>query len=69
MVLGRDTISLLNVIDKTVRVFVRQWLALSNDTPTAYFHALVTEEGLGIPLQIDVPPSEAEKVASNASTP
>ena len=49
MVLGRVTISSLNEIDKTVRGFVKQWIALPNDTPIAYFHAPVTEGGLGIP--------------------
>ena len=49
MVLGRVTISFLNEIDKTVKGFVRQWLALPNDTPTADFHAPPAERGLGIP--------------------
>ena len=40
---GRVTISSLNEINKTVRGFVRQWIALPNDTPTAYFHASVAE--------------------------
>ena len=48
MVLERVTIRSLNEID-TVREFVRQWIALPNDTPTAYFHAPMTEGGLGIP--------------------
>ena len=49
IVLGRVTISSLNEIDKTVRGLVRQWLALLNDTLTAYFHAPVAKGGLGIP--------------------
>ena len=48
MVLGRVTIRFLNTIDKTVRGFVRQWIALLNDMPIAYFHAPVTKGGLNI---------------------
>ena len=46
MVLGRITISSLHEIDKTVRGFMRQRLALPNNTPIAYFNARVAEEGL-----------------------
>ncbi|CAB0033470.1 unnamed protein product, partial [Trichogramma brassicae] len=49
MSLGNTTISDLNRVDIMTRTFVRQWLALPNDTPTAYFHAPVAEGGLGIP--------------------
>ncbi|CAB0043079.1 unnamed protein product [Trichogramma brassicae] len=49
MSLGNTTISDLNRVDIMTRAFVRQWLALPIDTPTAYFHAPVAEGGLGIP--------------------
>ena len=48
-VLGRKPISSLNSIDKRVRGFVRQWTTLPIDTPIAYFHAPVAEEGLETP--------------------
>ena len=32
-----------------VRAFVRQWMALPNDISIGYFHARVSEGGLGIP--------------------
>ena len=61
MVLGRITISSLSKIDKTVRGFVRQWLALPNDTPTAYFHAPVSEGGLSIPSLRWITPLQRRK--------
>ncbi|KAL7294948.1 hypothetical protein TKK_0011659 [Trichogramma kaykai] len=39
MSLGNTTISDLTRVDVMTRAFVRQWLALPNDTPTGYFHA------------------------------
>ena len=48
MVLGRASINSLNEIDKTVREFVRQYIVLPNDMPTAYFHVPVAEGELGI---------------------
>ena len=49
MALGRITISELQRVDKMVRATVRQWLALPNDTLVGYFHAPMSEGGLGIP--------------------
>ncbi|KAL7295026.1 hypothetical protein TKK_0011629 [Trichogramma kaykai] len=49
MSLGNTTISDLTHVDIRTRAFVRQWLALLNDTPTGYFHAPVADGGLGIP--------------------
>ena len=49
MKLGRINISDIRKADKMVRAFVRQWMALSNDISIGYFHAPVSEGGLGIP--------------------
>ena len=35
--------------DKMVRAFVRQWMTLPSDISIGYFHAPVSEGGLGIP--------------------
>ncbi|MES9975877.1 MAG: reverse transcriptase family protein [Candidatus Thiodiazotropha sp.] len=39
----------LKSLDITIRKFVRQWLRLPTDTPTAYFHTSIRSGGLGIP--------------------
>ena len=49
MALGRMDISDIRKADKMVRAFVRQWMALPNDISIGYFHAPVSEGGLGIP--------------------
>ena len=38
-----------------VRAFVRQWMALPNDISKGYFHAPVSEGGLGIPPMMAAP--------------
>lgn len=48
MALGRTTFNELNRVDRTVTDIIRQWLALPNDTPTGYVHALIRDGGLGI---------------------
>ena len=48
MELGRINISDIRKADKMVRAFVRQWIVLPNDISISYFHALVSEGGLGI---------------------
>ena len=71
MVLGRVTISSLNEIDKTVRELARQWIALPNDTPIAYFHLRSSDRrrtGNSI-SEVDGPPSKAEKTDSSAPSP
>ena len=37
-----------------VRSAVKSWLKLPKDTPTPYFHALVVEGDLGVPLHEQV---------------
>ena len=49
MALWRINISDIRKADKMVHAFVRQWMALSNDISIGYFHAPVSEGGLGIP--------------------
>ena len=49
MALGRINISDIRKADKMVRAFVRQRMALPNDSSIGYFHAPVSEGGLGIP--------------------
>ena len=49
MALGRINISDIRKADKMVHAFVRQWMALPNDISIGYFHAPVSEGGLGIP--------------------
>ena len=61
MVLGRVTINSLSERDKAVRGFVRQWLALPNDTPAEYFHAPLAEGGLGIPSLRWIAPLQSGK--------
>ena len=48
MALGRINISDIRKADKMVRAFVRQWIVLPNDISIGYFHAPVSEGGLGI---------------------
>ena len=43
--------TLLN-IDLTIRRYVRRWLHLQSDTPTAMFHANTADGGLGIPSMV-----------------
>ena len=43
--------TLLN-IDRTIRRYVRKWLHLQSDTPTAMFHANTADGGLGIPSMV-----------------
>ena len=50
MALGRINISDIRKAEKMVRAFVRQWMALPNDISIGYFHAAVSEGGLGIPF-------------------
>lgn len=50
MALRRTTVPQLIRVNQTVKVTVRQWLALLADTTTAYSQALVKEGSLGIPL-------------------
>ena len=47
--LGRINISEIRKADKMVHAFVRQWMVLPNDISIGYFHAPVSEGGLGIP--------------------
>uniref|UniRef100_A0A1A9VZG3 Reverse transcriptase domain-containing protein n=1 Tax=Glossina brevipalpis TaxID=37001 RepID=A0A1A9VZG3_9MUSC len=47
--LGNVRISCLNKLDKTIRSYVRRWLALPHDITTAFYHAPITGGGLGIP--------------------
>ena len=49
MALGRINISNIRKADKMVRAFARQWMVLPNDISIGYFHAPVSEGGLGIP--------------------
>ena len=49
MALGRINISDIRKADKMVRAFMRQWMALPNAISIGYFHAPVSEGGLGIP--------------------
>ena len=48
MALRRINISDIRKADQMVRAFVRQWMALPNDISIGYFHAPVSERGLGI---------------------
>ena len=43
--------TLLN-IDRTIRRYVRKWLHLQSDTPTAIFHANSADGGLSIPSMV-----------------
>ena len=43
--------TLLN-IDRTIRRYVRKWLHLQSDTPTAIFHASSADGGLSIPSMV-----------------
>lgn len=49
LTLGNTTLSCLKKIDTMVRVTIRKWLNLPQDTPNAYFHANVKDGGLSIP--------------------
>ncbi len=49
LVLGETTASALEQYDRMVRQFIRKWLRLPHDTPTAYFHAKAADGGLEIP--------------------
>lgn len=49
-VLGACRRRRLCALDKLIRSAVRSWLRLPHDTPKAYFHARITDGGLGIPL-------------------
>lgn len=49
LVLSRTTASGLNKLDLQIRRYVRQWLHLPKDAPTAFIHAPVRSGGLGIP--------------------
>ena len=46
--LGEST-SVTSARPMVVRAFVRQWMALPNDISIGYFHASISEGGLGIP--------------------
>lgn len=48
LVLGPWTDALLKKMDATIRRSVWRWIYLSHDTTLAFFHAPVTEGGLGI---------------------
>ncbi|CAL7932761.1 unnamed protein product [Xylocopa violacea] len=49
LALGSTKISILNRADKMVRAAVRKWLDLPHDTIKAYFHAKISDGGLGLP--------------------
>lgn len=49
LVLGKVQIGSLRKVDMQVRRFVRKWLTLPNDFPNAFFHASISDGGLGIP--------------------
>lgn len=49
LVLGETTAASLEQYDRMVRQFIRKWLRLPHDTPTAYFHAGAADGGLEIP--------------------
>lgn len=48
LTLGNVMIGCLNGIDRTIRKYVRKWLCLPDDVPTAFFHAAEEDGGLGI---------------------
>ena len=48
MALGRINISDIRKANKMVRALVMQWVALPNDISIGYFHASLSEGGLGI---------------------
>lgn len=48
--MGRGNVSELTRVARMVKATVRQWLALPNNTLVGFFHALVGEARLGIPL-------------------
>lgn len=48
LVFGNTGYGLLRRTDKLVRKYVRQWMALPHDTPTAFFHCPIAYGGLGI---------------------
>lgn len=49
LALGAVTLGTLNKVDKLVRSAVRNWTALPQDVPNAFFHATIRDGGLGIP--------------------
>jgi hypothetical protein len=48
-VLGRLDIKMLKRFDMTIRAYLRKWLRLPHDVPVGFFHAAVSDGGLGIP--------------------
>lgn len=48
LVLGLWGIGTLSKLDRMTRAAIRKWLALPHDTPVGYFHAPVSEGGLGV---------------------
>lgn len=47
LVLGPWGIGTLSKLDRMTRAAIRKWLALPHYTPVRYFHAPVSEGGLG----------------------
>uniref|UniRef100_A0A6B0VGQ0 Putative reverse transcriptase n=1 Tax=Ixodes ricinus TaxID=34613 RepID=A0A6B0VGQ0_IXORI len=48
LVLGLWGVGTLSKLDKLTRAAIRKWLALPHNTPVGYFHAPVSEGGLGV---------------------
>ena len=49
LILGIVHRKTLKSMDQLVRASIRRWLRLPKDTPTAFFHATISDGGLGIP--------------------
>lgn len=49
LVLAGATLGKLKAMDKQVRQYVRKWLRLPPDTPVGFFHASISDGGLGLP--------------------
>uniref|UniRef100_A0A0C9QX33 PO21 protein n=1 Tax=Fopius arisanus TaxID=64838 RepID=A0A0C9QX33_9HYME len=48
LVFGRSNSGMLRKLDRTVRKFVRNWLFLPTDVPLGFYHAPISDSGLGI---------------------
>lgn len=62
-VLGRTDLKKLKKFDVAIRGAVRKWLRLPHDVPLGFFHAPVTEGGLGIDsLAITIPSLKLQRL-------
>lgn len=49
LVLSETTMGFLRKLDKVIRVAIRAWVHLPDDTPLGFFHARAIDGGLGVP--------------------